>query len=82
MNDIKDHTYYDIIIIKIEDLISLIIENNNLNFDDALDYLYNSILYENLINEETKLWHLSTKKLFEIIELEKKTNEFIYPDFV
>ena len=72
----------EIILLKIQDLISFIVEKKNFKFIDAVHYLYESISYENLTNEETKLWHLSTPKLFEILEIEKITNEFIYPDFV
>ncbi len=72
----------EIILLKVQDLVSFIIEKKNFKFIDAVYYLYESISYENLTNEETKLWHLSTPKLFEILEIEKTTKEFIYPDFV
>lgn len=68
--------------LKIQSLISLIMENKSLNFDDALDFLYQSKLYTVLSDEETKLWHLSSEKLFEILEIEKKTKKIVFPDFV
>lgn len=68
--------------LKIQDLISLIMKSKNLDFEDALNYLYQSELYTVLSDEETKLWHLSSEKLFEILEIEKKTKKIIFPDFV
>ena len=68
--------------LKIKDLISLIMETKNLDFEDALNYLYQSELYTLLSDEETKLWHLSSEKLFDILEIEKKTKKIVFPDFV
>jgi hypothetical protein len=35
-----------------------------------------------LTNETTKLWHLSDEQLFDLLENEKKTSNFVFPDFV
>jgi hypothetical protein len=67
---------------KVEDLVSYIIENEKLTFNDAVDKLYQSELNNCLSSEETKLWHLSTAKLYEMLEEEKITGHFKYPDFV
>jgi hypothetical protein len=75
-------TFEAILPLKIQDLISLINKNKNLNFNEALHYLYNSKLYEKLSEEESKLWHLSTAKLFLMLEDEKNTKMLTYPDFV
>ena len=48
----------------------------------AIDYLYSSELYEYLSNEETKFWHFSPSKLFDLLEEEKQNNFFEIPDFV
>ncbi|MBU0488892.1 MAG: hypothetical protein KKD31_13170 [Bacteroidetes bacterium] len=74
--------YSSIIPTKVQDLVSLIIEAKRLEFREALQYLYWTKLYEALSNEETKLWHLSSEKLLDMLETEKLTNELIYPDFV
>lgn len=74
--------YTTIITYKIKDIVSLIIINKKMSFIDTLEYLYKSSLYENLSNEKTKLWHLSSLKLFHILENEKKTNILQLPDFV
>ena len=75
-------TFEAILPLIIQDLISLINKNKNLNFNEALHYLYNSKLYEKLSEEESKLWHLSTAKLFLMLEDEKNTKMLTYPDFV
>jgi hypothetical protein len=68
--------------LKIQDLVSLLIDDRNMNFDEALDYLYTSKIYEQLSDESTKIWHLSSHKLLEILEIEKKTGKVELPDFV
>ncbi len=67
---------------KVEDLVSLIIEKKQFSFDEALDYLYRSKLYDALQFEETKLWHLSTEKLFDMLVNEDFTDTLDYPDFI
>ena len=74
--------YNAIIPYKIKDLIFLIMENKQKGFLDAIDYLYNSDLYEYLNNEETKFWHFSHFKLFDLLEEEKQNSFFEIPDFV
>ncbi len=59
----------------VQDLVSLIIEKQNIDFEKALDVLYNSKLYENLIAEETKNWHLSSEKLYEMLNFEMQTGK-------
>ena len=68
--------------LKISDMVALIIDREHLNFEEALQYLYESKLYARLIDESTKLWHLSAAKLFEMLHNEKQTNELIFPDYV
>lgn len=68
--------------LKVQDLVSLIIEHEQLEFVKALEFLYESKLYSALLDENTKIWHLSNEKLFEMLTIEKKTNELKYPDFV
>ena len=74
--------YTSLIPYKISNIISLLIVNNKLIFRDAIDYLYQSKMYELLSDTETKLWHLSPNKLYEMLEKEKLNNQFEYPDFV
>lgn len=71
-----------IIPFKIQDIVSLIVDNKKLSFHNAVQYLYDSKLYDALSVEETKLWHLSSNKLLEMLVEEKQTGKFTYPDFV
>lgn len=79
----NDNEFEIIVELKVRDLVTLIIMNTkNSILVDALEYLYESKLYQNLIREETKLWHLSAEKLYDMLSIEKETNVLIYPDFV
>lgn len=68
--------------LKIRDLIGLIMERKNLDFEDAITYLYNSTLYRLLVDENSKLWHLSDEKLFGMLIEEKEYKRLILPDYV
>jgi len=82
-NNTMDKNEFEAFIeLKIHDIISLTIDNEHLNFEEALQYLYESKLYTELIDESTKLWHLSAEKLFDMLKYEKQTNELIFPDYV
>ena len=78
----EDKIFESILELKIADVVSIIMERNNLDFEDALQYLYISELYKALITESTKLWHLSAEKLYDMLESEKQTQVLTYPDFV
>ena len=78
----NNDVFKSIIPLKIQDLAAMIMEQKQIEFRKAIQYLYNSKLYETLSNEETKLWHLSKEKLFDMLENEKRTNKIIFPDFV
>ena len=78
----KNLDYTAIIPFKIQSLVSFIIEKLDIDFKNALEYLYSTELYEVLTDEESKIWHLSTEKLFELLEYEKENKELIFPDFV
>jgi hypothetical protein len=68
--------------LKISNIVALIIDHEHLNFEEVLQYLYESKLYARLTDESTKLWHLSATKLFEMLHDEKQTNELVFPDYV
>lgn len=68
--------------LKIRDIIALVIEREAFDFEMALHYLYKSRLYRLLLNENTKLWHLSSEKLFEMLVNEKENKQLIFPDYV
>jgi hypothetical protein len=66
---------------KIRDAVSLIMKTEKLDFITALEYFYSSELSVSLVNEETKLWHLSSFKLADMLLDEKKNNKLSFPDF-
>lgn len=74
--------YLAIIPYKIKDVIALIMDNKKQHFLEAVRYLYISELYKYLSKEETKFWHFSSYKLFDLLEEEKQNNMFELPDFV
>lgn len=51
---------------KISSVSIIYAEKNNCNVFDAMKLFYNSILYQQLQNEETKLWHLGAIALYEL----------------
>lgn len=61
-------------------IIQLIIENSNIGEEKATEILYESELYAKLEDEETKLWHLSAKALYEMFKEEQKTGSITYPE--
>jgi len=78
----EESVFESVMPFKVQDLISLIVEKEQLEFDVALQYLYETKLYDALSVEDTKLWHLSSEKLYDMLVTEKETGELIYPDFV
>jgi hypothetical protein len=68
--------------LKIRDIIALVIEREAFDFETAIHYLYKSSLYRFLLKENTKLWHLSNEKLFEMLVNEKANKQLIFPDYV
>ncbi|MGA9213650.1 hypothetical protein [Kaistella sp.] len=66
----------------IQDLVSLLMEKQNLDFENALVVLYDSELFEKLSEEETKFWYFSTEKLYEMWEYEQKTGKTMSVDYL
>ena len=60
-------------------IIQIIIEKNNLSAVNSIKILYRSMLYEKLEKESTKLWHLSPLALYELFDMEQKTEKIIFP---
>lgn len=78
----EDKQFALIVELKIADIISIIMATKSLDFEDALQYLYTSELYKVLTIEDTKLWHLSVTKLFDMLENEKVMHVLSFPDYV
>ena len=54
-----------------KDLVGMVMKKKSLPFEDALHYIVSSRVYENLMNEKTKTWYLSSAALYDILEEEK-----------
>ena len=78
----EDKQFALIVELKIADIISIIMATKSLGFEDALQYLYTSELYKVLTIEDTKLWHFSVTKLFDMLENEKVMHVLSFPDYV
>ncbi|MCL2759187.1 MAG: hypothetical protein FWD22_03155 [Treponema sp.] len=61
-------------------LIKKIIEQKNVSANEAFSSLYNSKLYILLDDEQTKVWHYSTEKLYHLFEEEMNTGNFDFPE--
>ena len=62
------------------DLVNMIVNKQNISFEDAITKLYSSKLYELLENEETKVWHYSTPMLYSLFVQEETTGTIQFPD--
>ncbi|MCL2421211.1 MAG: hypothetical protein FWD03_05075 [Defluviitaleaceae bacterium] len=67
--------------ILIGSLVNKIIEETNVNEDEAFELLYGSELYNMLENEETKVWTYSMPQLFDLYQAEKATGKLELPDY-
>lgn len=64
----------------ITDLVSLIVEKQNISEEVAIKKLYSSKLYAALEKEETKVWQYSTQMLYSLFEQEEKNENIQFPD--
>lgn len=55
----------------IKDLVVMVMERKILGFDDALSYIYSSGLYQKMLDEDSKMWYLSSVALYNLLEEEK-----------
>lgn len=67
----KQTTETAILPFKVLELADIIAEKKRLSMDDALFYLYNSKLYQDLSKPALKLWYCSGAQLYERLEEEK-----------
>ena len=76
----EDKVFDQIVELKVADIVAMVIEIKQLGFEDSIEYLYSSKLYNRLVIEETKLWYLSPAKLFEMLDNEKLTGVLKFPE--
>lgn len=78
--DIEFTTLLSICIIP--QIISLIIDKEDVDEDTALKLFYESTTYVFLSKEDTKVWHYSSLMLYHIWKKEKETGEVNFPDVI
>ena len=61
-------------------IIDLIVENHGINEVAASKRFYESKVYSLLEEEDTKLWHLSPRTLFNMYDEEVKTGTITFPE--
>ncbi|MDR0682714.1 MAG: hypothetical protein LBG15_12850 [Dysgonamonadaceae bacterium] len=71
-----------LLFLKVQSIISLLMQRKALSFKEALHYLYSSELYRLLEKEETKVWHYNPVMLLDLVEREKETHHLTLPDYV
>lgn len=69
-----------VLVLLVPQILSLIIEEYNVDDLRATEMLYTSELYKCLEDEQTKLWHLSANALFELFQEELQTGKITYPE--
>ncbi|MCL2343218.1 MAG: hypothetical protein FWC62_04890 [Firmicutes bacterium] len=69
-----------VLIFLVPQIISLMIAEYKMNEEKATEVFYASELYSSLEDEQTKLWHLSAKALFEMFKEELQTGKITYPE--
>ena len=62
------------------DLVSMISKKKGISFEEAIAKLYASHLYEFLKDENTRVWHYSTRMLYSLLEQEEQNGTIIFPD--
>ena len=62
-------------------LLKKIIEQKKISEDEAFSALYGSGLYMALDDEETKVWHYSVEKLFQLFDEEMSTGSLELPEY-
>jgi hypothetical protein len=72
MDNNKFNAIFPIITADLADRIS---KEDNLSEDETIEQLYATQLYEQLENEESKVWQYSTEKLYELYKSEKQTGK-------
>lgn len=55
---------------KIAKVTQMLVENDNMNWEEAFIKLYNSKIYEELEKEETKIWHEGATYIYQTFKME------------
>lgn len=72
--------FESLLVLIVPGVVKLISEKCSVSEIEASEKFYSSKLYEKLEQEDTKLWHLSPRALFEIFDGEQKDGVLIFPE--
>jgi hypothetical protein len=61
-------------------VIEQIVKNSNVDEVNAISHFYQSRLYQELSDEESKLWHYSPMTLYTMYQDELLTGSYHYPE--
>ena len=61
-------------------IMTLLMDNRGLNLMEAANILYDSQLYMELEDEETKVWRLGYPLLYDMLEEELTTGKITFPE--
>lgn len=67
----SDNLGFDMLPFVMKELVAMVMKKKALPLEDALYYVYSSELYNKLLDEEAKLWYLSTLSIYGLLEKEK-----------
>lgn len=62
-------------------IVDVISQRDGITEDEAIRDFYFSKLYQDLENEETKVWQYSTETLYSLYQQEKKNGMIEYPEY-
>lgn len=72
----SEKKFASIMFTKAQTLCDSIKKYYNINYEEALDMLYHSKIYEVMEDEKTKMWYYSNYDLFNMFLEEKQTGTF------
>ena len=75
----NDNKLSGILVFLVPQVIKEIVSSEGLSEIDATESFYNSRVYSVLEREETKLWHLSPKALYELYKQEQVEGRIDWP---
>jgi len=75
----RDKKFDAILFMLVGQLVGEIIAYEGIGEQDAIDRFYRTKLYATLEREETKLWHLSPRALYELYREEQESGKITFP---
>lgn len=66
--------------INIQEIVMYIVEDENIEYDVALDEFYNSVTFSKLSDKETGLYRESSAYVYELYKAENQTGKFPHTD--